>query len=350
MGIETWYECLAGLPLKVEGHRLEILTQPVSSGFDRVVTLVTVFGAGAEGAGEDVTYEAPAHEAELPARSAFDLRSDGTLGSFSDRLEQLLPVDAVPYSRWGYESAALDLALRQAGVSLPGALGITFQPLRFVVSTRLGSPPSAHILEGWVQAQPSLEFKLDPQSSWTPELAAGLAATGRVRVVDLKGAYSGTPVDQPYDPALYRLVRDTFVEAYIEDPAPTAEALTLLVPARHRLSWDAVIHSADDVRGLTFRPGAINIKPSRFGTLRRLFETIAYCRAEGIPLYGGGQFELGPGRDQIQAIASLCYPAGPNDVAPREYNYGDPRPGLPASPLPPPSAPRPGFGFSPATD
>jgi len=50
-------------------------------------------------------------------------------------------------------------------------------------------------------------------------------------------------------------------------------------------------------------------------------------------MYGGGQFELGPGRPQIQALASLFYADSPNDVAPSEYNVGGPRAGLPRSPL-----------------
>jgi hypothetical protein len=56
-------------------------------------------------------------------------------------------------------------------------------------------------------------------------------------------------------------------------------------------------------------------------------------------MYGGGQFELGVGRPQIQRLASVFYPDGPNDVAPSEYNAGGPRPGLPQSPLPAPSGP-----------
>ena len=53
-------------------------------------------------------------------------------------------------------------------------------------------------------------------------------------------------------------------------------------------------------------------------------------------MYGGGQFELGPGRGQIQRLASLFYADGPNDVAPSEYNAAGPQPGLPTSPLPAP--------------
>jgi hypothetical protein len=80
----------------------------------------------------------------------------------------------------------------------------------------------------------------------------------------------------------------------------------------------------------------MNIKPSRFGTIARLLECIEYCDANGLQLYGGGQFELGVGRQHIQVLASLFYADGPNDVAPSDYNTGEPRPGLPQSPLPAP--------------
>lgn len=50
--------------------------------------------------------------------------------------------------------------------------------------------------------------------------------------------------------------------------------------------------------------------------------------------YGGGQFELGPGRAQIQHLASLCYADAPNDVAPVEYHCFEAANPPPASPLP----------------
>ena len=81
----------------------------------------------------------------------------------------------------------------------------------------------------------------------------------------------------------------------------------------------------------------MNIKPSRFGPIANLLATIEFCRAHRIALYGGGQTELGVGRDHIQALASLFYAASANDVAPREYNLGEARPGLPQSPLPAPA-------------
>ena len=45
-------------------------------------------------------------------------------------------------------------------------------------------------------------------------------------------------------------------------------------------------------------------------------------------------FELGPGRGQIQCLASLFHPDTPNDTAPAAYN-AKPAPGLPTSPLEP---------------
>jgi hypothetical protein len=66
-----------------------------------------------------------------------------------------------------------------------------------------------------------------------------------------------------------------------------------------------------------------------------LFETYDYCEAQGIRAYGGGMFEQGPGRGQLQYLASLFHPDGPNDLAPVEYNLQLDAGELPPSPLPP---------------
>jgi hypothetical protein len=165
-----------------------------------------------------------------------------------------------------------------------------------------------------------------------------LAATGSVRVLDFKAYYTGTPVDVVPDPALYRTAVELFPEAVLEDASLDAECGEVLRGQEARLSFDAPIHSVADVRALPVEPGWMNIKPSRFGTTERLLQCIEHCAGEGIRMYGGGQFELGVGRRHIQVLASVFYPGGPNDVAPREYNMGDPRPGLPPSPLDPPEA------------
>ena len=49
--------------------------------------------------------------------------------------------------------------------------------------------------------------------------------------------------------------------------------------------------------------------------------------------------ELDVGRGQIQVLASLFHPDGPNDTAPSGYNLEDPAADLPASPLPAAPAP-----------
>jgi hypothetical protein len=51
--------------------------------------------------------------------------------------------------------------------------------------------------------------------------------------------------------------------------------------------------------------------------------------------YGGGQFELGVGRGQIQYLAGMFHADAPNDIAPAGYDALDPEPGLPISPLTP---------------
>ena len=81
----------------------------------------------------------------------------------------------------------------------------------------------------------------------------------------------------------------------------------------------------------------VNVKPSRIGSLRQLFEVYARCARERRPMYGGGMGELGVGRGQIELLAALFHADAPNDVAPSAYNQDDPPGGLPASPL----APRP---------
>ena len=72
---------------------------------------------------------------------------------------------AVP--RWAYEWTALDLALRQAGTSLYAAVEREPRPVRFVVSLRLGEPPTLDPVTRRLERYPSLRFKLDPTADWT---------------------------------------------------------------------------------------------------------------------------------------------------------------------------------------
>jgi hypothetical protein len=335
-------ERLADLPLRIEGYALERLQRDVSSAFTRVSTVIRMHGDGQEGLGEDVTYDAEDHDALQAAGAALPLVGEWTLGSFCDHVEGLELWPAPPrrepsrlYRVWAYESTALDLALRQAGTSLHAAVGREPRPVRFVVSLRLGEPPTLDPVARRLERYPSLRFKLDPTSEWTRELIAELVATRAVDSVDFKGLYVGSIVDQPADPVLYRRVVEAFPEAWIEDPKLTDETDAILLPHRERITWDAPIHGIADIEALPFPPRMVNVKPSRLGPLRSLFAAYEYCEQRGIGMYGGGQFELGPGRDHIQYLASVFHPGTPNDVAPGGHNDPDVPAGLPESPLEP---------------
>jgi L-alanine-DL-glutamate epimerase-like enolase superfamily enzyme len=266
------YDLLADLPLEIEEYELEALDKDVSSDFERSTTVVHLRGDGEDGVGENVVYDSVDQQAAQQAGSFLPLAGDWTLRSFARHLESLDLFPRAPqedvsrnYRRWAYESAALDLALRQAGEPLHAVLGRTPRPVRFVVSLRLGEPPSIDPLLQLLERYPALRFKLDPTSAWDELLTVGVAQTGAVELIDFKGLYEGSNVEQAADPALYRRVVEAFTE-------------------------------------------------------------------------------LGPGRGQIQYLASLFHPDAPNDVAPAEFNEPDPPPGLPDRELEPsPSAT--GFGW-----
>jgi L-alanine-DL-glutamate epimerase-like enolase superfamily enzyme len=344
-GDRTW-ERIAGLELAIDDYGLERLEAPLGGNWVRTTTVIHLLGGGSEGLGEDVTYANVHHDTLIAAGPVQPLTGSWTLASFSDQLATLdlfadKPENEVyrRYRRWAFESAALDLALRQAGVPLHAAVGREPAPLRFVASLRLDEPPTLEPIELRLAQHGDLKFKLDPTASWDDALIEQIAALDAVAVVDLKGFYSGTTVDNPPEPGLYRRVAEGFPAAWIEDPGLTEETDAVLLPHRGRITWDAPIHTVADVRQLPFAPRMLNVKPSRMGSLRELFELYDYCAEQGIGNYGGGQTELGVGRGQIQYLAALFHPDAPNDVAPAPYNLHPLPPRLPGSPLVPSVAP-----------
>jgi hypothetical protein len=345
----TTFDRLAELPLEIEGYELEGL-ELLTPGFDRLSTVIHIQGGGEEGLGEDVTYDAVDHVALQGAGPTLDLTGHATLGEFCDFMGGVDTFPAEPqrdvsrrYRRWAFEAAALDLALRQAGIGLAEALGREPHPVTFVCSMRLspgeGQPSSIETLRRKLDRYPGLRFKLDPTNDWTDELVAELVETGAVDSLDLKGFYKGTAVDVETDPELYAKLIEAFPDAWIEDPDVNEETRPIVEPVRDRLTWDAPIHSIEDIEALPWPPRMVNIKPSRIGGLRDLCETYDFCGERKIGAYGGGQWELGVGRGQIQVLASLFHPDTPNDTAPRGYNEADPPPGLPTSPMEPSLAP-----------
>jgi hypothetical protein len=322
------WEAVAERELRIDDYALERRESTTPGGWTRVTTTVVLAGDGETGRGEDVTYEAELHDG-VPGELMF--AGTWSLEDFSHKLDDFEEL-AEGYRRWAFESAALDLALRQNEVGLGEALGRPERPVRFVVSTRAAP-------ERWLAVAPELEFKLDAEKDWNRELLRGLRELDRVRVVDLKAYYRGTVVDLAPDPELYRAVVEELPGVVIEDAWLEDGLREALAGAENRLSFDAPVHSLKDLDGLPLAPRWLNVKPSRFGTVRELLDTIEACEERGIAMYGGGQYELGHGRLQIQRLASVFYSDGPNDVAPGEYNEGEPREGLPQSPLPPKEEP-----------
>jgi hypothetical protein len=338
------YEHVAELPLTIEGYALEGIARQVSSGFERLTTTIRLYGSGEEGLGEDVTYDADDQRRQQEAGPVLDLAGEWTFDSFSEHLGSLdtFPVQAPKfpvyrnYRRWGFESAALDLALRQAGTSLAAALARQLSPITFVVSSRMGEPPTTAPVTSRLAAYPDLQFKLDATPDWTEAMIEELVATGAVESIDFKGAYKGTVVDTRTDPDFYRRIAQAFPDAWLEDPdLDEQEAFDALAPYQDRITWDAPIHSVQDILDRRVLPRTVNLKPSRFGSVKALFEAYDFCEQRGMGAYGGGQYELGVGRGQIQYLAALFHPSAPNDIAPAGYDALDPEPGLPASPLQP---------------
>lgn len=333
---------IAGLPVQIESCEFTPMVRDTSSGFTKITTVVRLRGRGEEGLGEDVTWDQIDHIEFLRHPAPSGLEGAWQLDELSAALGEmdLCPVEPCRpasrlYRRWAFESAALDLGLRQAGISFADALGRAPRPVRFVSSVRLGEPPSLEPLRARLQGDPTLEFKLDPTLSWNTDTLREIAATCRVATVDLKGLYRNATVEMPPDAALYTRVLDAFPDAWIEDAAFTPQTRPLLAPHLARLSWDEPIHSIDDLATVPALPGALNIKPARFGTLHALLAAYDHCASRGIAAYGGGMFELGPGRGQLQYLASLFHPDGPNDLAPPEYNMAVVDGALPTSPLAP---------------
>lgn len=348
--ITTW-QLISELALTIdEAPATRQLSLDGATSFTRITTEVLLSGAGHTGVGENVAYQSDVHAAIAQHLPTIDLRGTWTLGGLAEHLDAttLVPpgewFDYASFHRCAIESAALDLALQQAGSNLAELCDTTFTPVRFCVSMGLGSPPDSHRALEWIECLPNIEFKLDASREWNDDLVDELAATSRVRVVDIKAHYTGDWIDNTPDPELYERIASRLPGVLIEDAwldETTRKALG--DDALARLSWDAPIHSVSDLNALTITPAAINIKPSRIDSLRELLAIIQWCAAREIPCYAGGQFELGRGRTQAQQLASLFYPHAVNDIAPATWHTARPGDKVDVSPLPIPTSP--GFGW-----
>jgi hypothetical protein len=323
----------------------------------RRTTRIELFDARARcGAGEDVTYDGAVHleraplvlpDSDLRPAATTDadhlFRFRGSLAEFAGAIDPLVDRFEGDYLRWGLEAAALDLALVQAQAHLGDVVGRVARPVHFAVSMGLGPKAQVSTLDEVLERAPGSRFKIDFSGAFTDHTVERLAASGRVDVLDLKAHYQGAFQGPVPDARLYGELARALPGAWLEDPSLAGACGEMLAPHMARVTWDAPLKSLADLTQLVDRPRCINVKPSRFGSLATLCAVLDHCAANGIACYGGGQFELDVGRRQIQEIAALWYPDGPNDVAPRLYNE---RP-LPADPPGSPLVVPAGWGFGP---
>ena len=157
--------------------------------FIRKTTVIRLLGAGDEGLGEDVTYDGGLQDAQQARGATLPLHGEWTIDSFSRHLEAAVLFPEAPdrhefldYRRWAFESAALDLALRQAGRSLGDVVGRKARPVTFVASGGLGAPPTTGRLRAFLGLYPTLRFKLDARPDWTGAVFAELQRAGMRRL------------------------------------------------------------------------------------------------------------------------------------------------------------------------
>ena len=229
------------------------------------------------------------------------------------------------YRRWAFESAALDLALRQAGtLARRRRSAASREPISFVVSLRLGEPPSADPVTRRLAAYPGPRFKLDSSpvvgrrrcSPRSPTPARSPRSTSRAPTRARRST-------SPTDPELYRRCAEAFPDAWLEDPDLTVpEADAALRPYRDRITWDAPIHGVADIEALPFLPR----DDQRQAVAHRALSRSCCARTSGAPSAASSPTAAGSpswasGAGQIQYLASLFHPHEPNDIAPSGYDW-----------------------------
>jgi hypothetical protein len=270
----------------------------------RPTSTVALSGGGHTGRGEHVGWTPGAH-------TAFAAAVGGGLApgrlSLAELRARLASSFADRYGRAAVEAAAIDLALRQSATTLAEIATTPAKDTRYVVSLAPGDDPVAAV--GRELAAGAPEIKLDADPRWDAALLERLAGLGRIAVLDWKGTG---------DPAAHERARAAMPRALHEDPAPDPRrgALAWSTGLRARLAFDQPLASARDLDRLPAPPVAVNVKPSRMGGWLEAIELVAAAGARGVGAYLGGMFEVGVGRAQLLALASLVCPDSPNDIAP----------------------------------
>lgn len=319
---------LRRLPLEIERVDVDVTDVEVPSYGDhpRPSSIVTLSGNGASGRGEHVGWTREAHTSFRSRASDAILPTTTTVGDLSRRWHERFDD---PYDAAAVEAAAIDLALRQADESLASLAGTRAVETRYVVSFAPSPHPAQELTR--VLGASTVHAKVDVDPAWEDSEFDALAETGRVAILDWKRTGTRKRLDTAHR---------SLPEALFEDPGPAPCDGTSEVAGRRSL--DGPFARADSLTRLP-RPVAANVKPARMGGVLEALDGLAWCRGHGVAGYFGGMFEIGPGRLQLLALASLLTPDGPNDIAP-----------IPRTPHAPPwrdrLVPPQGLGFGNSAD
>jgi L-alanine-DL-glutamate epimerase-like enolase superfamily enzyme len=295
---------LAELEVHVADLRVERrdVSLPDYPGGPRPSSIVQVYGRGAVGSGEHVAFS-DAEQRAFGASIATWFQGDGARTQRC--VGDAIGTELTRYGRAALEAALIDLALRQAGLSLADLTGVREAPLRFVVSLAADPRPLTAIAR--VRATGfSGDLKIDVDPSWDDATLAALAADSSIVIFDFKGKA---------ELALGKRLAALSHHALFEDPPSGLEAFR----ESRLISRDASVPDAFEVLSARARGEAVNLKAPRMGgplEVLRALENATAPPGDRALAYLGGMFEVGVGRQQARQLAALYCPNGPNDLAP----------------------------------
>jgi hypothetical protein len=335
-------QLLAQLSVRVEEIQVQRadVALPDYPGGPRPSSALRLTGHGQTGMAEHVGFYSSDHERfaayvqrwfEAQARAA-TLHVGCALGA-----------EGTPYERAALEAALIDLALRQAKLSLYDLTGIREAALRFVASFAANADPQIPLRELRAAGYRG-DFKVDLDPAWDRATLEALAREPSIVIVDFKGRG---------DARFAGRVAGLFPSALLEDPASDFDALT--IAGTPHISRDATVLDASAVASARSRGESVNLKAPRMGGPLQLLSgleialqsspsALTGAREPGTQpaAYFGGMFEVGSGREQARQLAALYCPDAPNDLAPNLASTEAPRANSPAIIR----FDRPGFGNS----
>jgi L-alanine-DL-glutamate epimerase-like enolase superfamily enzyme len=307
---------LESLEVRVESAVVErhAVMLPDYPGGPRPSSVVRVSGGGFSGLGENVAF-LEQEQQRFAGHVDGWLRAHATASALE--VGTALGAGGTAYERAALQAALIDLALRQAGLSLFDLTGVREASLRFVVSMAANSDLERAIQRLRLQGYRG-DLKVDVDPSWDRRTLEMLARDSHIAIFDFKGRAEAS---------LARRLYAAFPTALLEDPPPDFQEPELGSRAS-RISRDAKLVDEAAVAQARARGEAVNLKAPRMGgplaVLRGLERALSYpplpsesaSEAGTTPrAYVGGMFEVDVGRIQARQLAALYCASAPNDLA-----------------------------------